>query len=48
MDSVVVRAERTRGEDEFGYRAEFVRLATQAREIMARESVAARGVPDKR
>ena len=42
MDSVVVRAERTRGEDEYGYRAEFVRLATRARDILARETVAAR------
>ena len=42
MDSVIVRAERTRGEDEYGYRAEFIRLATQARDIMARESVAKR------
>ena len=42
MDSVIVRAERTRGEDEYGYRAEFIRLAMQARAIMARESVAKR------
>jgi Ca-activated chloride channel family protein len=42
MDSVIVRAERTRGEDEYGYRTEFIRLATQARDIMARESVAKR------
>ena len=42
MDSVIVRAERTRAEDEYGYRAEFVRLATRARDILARETVAAR------
>jgi Ca-activated chloride channel family protein len=42
MDSVVVRAERSRGEDENGYRAEFVRLATAARDLLAREQVADR------
>jgi Ca-activated chloride channel family protein len=40
MDSVIVRAERSRGEDENGYRAEFVRLATAARDLLARERVA--------
>jgi Ca-activated chloride channel family protein len=43
MDSVIVRAERARAEDEYGYRAEFVRLATRAREILARDAVATRG-----
>ena len=42
MDSVIVRAERSRGEDENGYRAEFVRLATAARDLLARENVANR------
>ena len=36
LDSVIARAERTRAEDEYGYRAEFVRLATRAREIVSR------------
>ena len=45
MDSVIVRAERSRGEDENGYRAEFVRLATAARDLLARERVAAQGEP---
>jgi Ca-activated chloride channel homolog len=42
MDSVIVRAERSRGEDENGYRAEFVRLATAARDLLTRERVAGR------
>ena len=42
MDSVVARATEARGEDVFGYRAEFVRLASRARDILARERVAAR------
>ena len=42
LDSAIVRAERTRGEDEYGYRAEFVRLATRAREILARDAVTTR------
>ncbi|HUQ83439.1 MAG TPA: VWA domain-containing protein, partial [Gemmatimonadaceae bacterium] len=40
MEAVIARAERTRTEDEYGYRAEFVRLATQARAILERERVA--------
>jgi Ca-activated chloride channel family protein len=48
MDSVIVRAERTRAEDEYGYRAEFVRLATRAREIVAREAVASRDEQGRR
>jgi len=42
MDSVIVRADRARGGDPFGYRAEFVRLATAARDLLARETVASR------
>ena len=42
MDSVVARATEARGEDVFGYRAEFVRLASRARDILVRERVAAR------
>ena len=48
MDSVIVRAERTRAEDEYGYRAEFVRLATRAREILTRDNVAARDQQPRR
>jgi Ca-activated chloride channel family protein len=43
MEAVIARAERTRAEDEYGYRAEFVRLATQARDILDRERLASRG-----
>ena len=42
MDSVIARAAEAGGEDVFGYRAEFVRLATRARDLLARERVAAR------
>jgi Ca-activated chloride channel homolog len=43
MEAVIARAEQTRTEDEYGYRAEFVRLANQARTILERERVASRG-----
>ena len=46
MDSVVARATEARGEDVFGYRTEFIRLATRARDILARESVAVRPAGD--
>ena len=42
MEAVIARAERTRAEDEYGYRAEFVRLAKRAHEILSRD-VASRG-----
>jgi Ca-activated chloride channel family protein len=42
MDSVIVRAGRSKGTDSFGYRGEFVRLAGLARELMVGERVAAR------
>ena len=42
IDSVIVRAERSRGTDGFGYRAEFVSLARIARDVLSTEAVAAR------
>ena len=42
MDSVLVRASRSKGVDAFGYRAEFVRLAGLAMELMQGERVASR------
>jgi Ca-activated chloride channel family protein len=41
MEAAIARAERTRAEDMYGYRAEFVRLATRAQDILSRD-VAAR------
>jgi Ca-activated chloride channel family protein len=48
MDSVIARAERSRGEDENGYRAEFVRLARATRELLARDAVPAQDGPRSR
>ena len=42
IDDVIARAGRTLGEDEYGYRAEFVKLATSARELLARRVAAER------
>lgn len=42
MDSVTVRAERSKEPDAFGYRGEFVRLATLANELVRGERVAVR------
>ena len=42
IENVIARAGRTLGEDEYGYRAEFVRLATAARELLARRAEAER------
>jgi Ca-activated chloride channel family protein len=42
MDSVVVRARRSRGDDAFGYRAEFVKLSELAKELTLGERVASR------
>ena len=42
MDSVIVMARRARGDDAFGYRAEFVRLSSLAKELMLGERVASR------
>jgi Ca-activated chloride channel family protein len=42
IDSVIVRAERSRGEDPFGYRAEFVSLARMARDVLHSEALAHR------
>jgi uncharacterized protein DUF3520 len=36
IDDVITRSQRTLGEDEYGYRAEFVRLATSARDLLAK------------
>ena len=42
MDSVIVRVERSRGADPFGYRAEFVSLARMARDVLQSGRVAGR------
>ena len=42
IDSVIVRAERSRGADPFGYRAEFVSLARIARDVLSTGRVAGR------
>ena len=42
VDSVIVRGERSRGADPFGYRAEFVSLAKMARDILESGKVAGR------
>jgi Ca-activated chloride channel family protein len=42
IDDVIARAGRTLGEDEYGYRAEFVKLATSAKELLARRVAAER------
>jgi Ca-activated chloride channel family protein len=42
MDDVITRSQRTLGEDEYGYRAEFVRLATSARDLLAKRVAAER------
>jgi hypothetical protein len=39
---VIARARRTLGEDEYGYRAEFVNLAALAKELLARRVAAER------
>ena len=42
LDSVIVRGERSRGADPFGYRAEFVSLARMARDVVESGKVAGR------
>jgi len=42
LDSVIVRGERSRGADPFGYRAEFVSLARMARDVLESGKVAGR------
>jgi Ca-activated chloride channel family protein len=42
LDSVIVRGERSRGADPFGYRAEFVSLAKMARDVLESGKVAGR------
>jgi len=42
LDSVIVRGERSRGADAYGYRAEFVSLAKMARDILESGKVAGR------
>jgi Ca-activated chloride channel family protein len=42
IDDVIARSQRTLGEDEYGYRAEFVRLATSARDLLAKRVAAER------
>jgi Ca-activated chloride channel family protein len=42
IDDVIARARRTLGEDEYGYRAEFVNLAALAKELLARRVAAER------
>jgi len=42
LDSVIVRGERSRGADPFGYRAEFVSLARMARDVLQSGRVAGR------
>ena len=42
LDSVIVRGERSRGVDPFGYRAEFVSLARMARDVLESGKVAGR------
>jgi Ca-activated chloride channel family protein len=42
LDSVIVRGERSKGADPFGYRAEFVSLAKMARDILQSGKVAGR------
>jgi Ca-activated chloride channel family protein len=42
LDSAIVRADRSRGADPFGYRAEFVSLARMARDVLAGSKVAGR------
>jgi hypothetical protein len=48
MDSVVARANRLRQSDPFGYRGEFVRLASVARELIAGERIASRDRKEER
>ena len=42
LDSVVVRGERSKGADPFGYRTEFVSLARMARDVLQSGRVAGR------
>ena len=42
LDSVIVRGDRSRGADPFGYRAEFVSLARMARDVLESGKVAGR------
>jgi Ca-activated chloride channel family protein len=42
LDSVIVRGDRSRGADPFGYRAEFVSLARMARDVLESGRVAGR------
>ncbi len=42
LDSVIVRAERSRGVDPFGYRSEFASLAKMARDVLESGKVAGR------
>jgi Ca-activated chloride channel family protein len=42
LDSVIVRGERSKGADPFGYRAEFVSLARMARDVVESGKVAGR------
>jgi Ca-activated chloride channel family protein len=42
LDSVIVRGERSKGADPFGYRAAFVSLAKMARDILQSGKVAGR------
>ena len=42
LDNVITRAERAKGEDEFGYRAEFVSMARMARDVLSGGKVAGR------
>jgi Ca-activated chloride channel family protein len=42
LDDVIARAERAKGEDAFGYRAEFVSMARMARDVLSGGKVAGR------
>ena len=42
LDEVIARAERSRGPDQFGYRAEFVSMARMARDVLSGGRVAGR------
>ena len=42
LDQVIARAERSKGSDQFGYRAEFVSMARMARDVLSGGKVAGR------
>ena len=42
LDQVIARAERSKGSDQFGYRAEFVSMARMARDVLSGGNVAGR------